>query len=133
MFLPHHDNELELRAWLRSVRVVAEGELEPVRSPLPHPSRANASAQVILGDVGQPSPPLQVHSVGNVLPVPVVEPIRFLHLLGRPPDFGLAQTIVRDSFPSAICRERTMKARMEVMLGRPERKRGQALQHCVSV
>ena len=69
---------------------------------------------------------MKLYSVGNVLPIPVVEPIRFLNLLERAPDFGLAHTIVRNSFPRTIFRERTVRARIEVMLGRRERERRQA-------
>ena len=132
-FLPEHDGEVGVRAWLRGVWVVDEAELESIRLPRPHPSGGDAVAHANLGDVGHPSPPLKGHSVGNVQPAPVVEGTRCVHHLERAPDLGLAHAIVRNNFPRAKCRERTVRARDEVLVGRRGRRpRVQALQHCVA-
>ena len=64
--LPKHDLQVATCAWLRGISVALKVELEPIFASLPDPSKSDAVTQIIRGNVGQPSPPVNGQSIGYV-------------------------------------------------------------------
>ena len=64
--LPKHNLEVGMCAWLGGIRVALKVEPVPLFASPPDPSTAGALTQLIIGNVGQPSPPVNAQSIEYV-------------------------------------------------------------------